>query len=71
MPEFDLTGELSLKIELHMLRPFTEKVHSGNGPVSLVSWSKKSPVLLLKLQFCEYVKFGAISWKIDILSITA
>ena len=36
MPEFDLTGELSLKIELHMLRPITEKVHSGNGPVSLV-----------------------------------
>ena len=37
MPDFDLTGELSLKIELHMLRPITEKVHSGNGPVSLVA----------------------------------
>ena len=36
MPDFDLTGELWLKIELHMLRPITEKVHSGNGPVSLV-----------------------------------
>ena len=36
MPDFDLTGELSLKIELHMLRPITEKVHSGNGPASLV-----------------------------------
>ena len=36
MHDFDLTGELSLKIELHMLRPITEKVHSGNGPVSLV-----------------------------------
>ena len=36
MPDFDLTGELSLKIELHMLRPITEKVHSGNRPVSLV-----------------------------------
>ena len=36
MPNFDLTGELSLKIELHMLRPITEKVHSGNEPVSLV-----------------------------------
>ena len=36
MSDFDLTGELSLKIELHMLRPITEKVHSGNGPVSLV-----------------------------------
>ena len=36
MPDFDLTGELSLKIEMHMLRPITEKVHSGNGPVSLV-----------------------------------
>ena len=37
MSDFDLTGELSLKIELHMLRPITEKVHSGNGPVSLLS----------------------------------
>ena len=36
MSDFDLTCELSLKIELHMLRPITEKVHSGNGPVSLV-----------------------------------
>ena len=36
MLDFDLTGELSLKLELHMLRPITEKVHSGNGPVSLV-----------------------------------
>ena len=26
MPDFDLSGELSLKIELHMLRPITEKV---------------------------------------------
>ena len=41
MPDFDLSGELSLKIELHMLRPITEKVHSGNGPVSLV-WREKS-----------------------------
>ena len=40
MPDFDLTGELSLKIELHMLRPITEKVHSGNGPVSLVRSTK-------------------------------
>ena len=37
MPDFDLSGELSLKIELHMLRPITEKVHSGNGPVSLAA----------------------------------
>ena len=36
MHDFDLTDELSLKIELHMLRPITEKVHSGNGPVLLV-----------------------------------
>ena len=35
MHDFDLTDELSLKIELHMLRPINEKVHSGNGPVSL------------------------------------
>ena len=39
MPDFDLSGELSLKIKLHMLRPITEKVHSGNGPVSLVETS--------------------------------
>ena len=38
MLDFDLTGELSLKIELHMLRPITEKVHSGNGPISLVQF---------------------------------
>ena len=37
MHDFDLTGELWLKIKLHMLRPITEKVHSGNGPISLVS----------------------------------
>ena len=40
MPDFDLTGELSLKIELHMLRPITEKVHSGNGPVLLVHYTR-------------------------------
>ena len=42
MPDFDLSGELSLKIELHMLRPITEKVHSGNGPVSLVRGTNHS-----------------------------
>ena len=36
MHDFDLTDDFSLKIELHMLRPITEKVHSGNGRVSLV-----------------------------------
>ena len=36
MHDFDLTGELSLKIKQRILRPITEKVHSGNGPVSLV-----------------------------------
>ena len=36
MHDFDLTDELSQKIKLHMLRPITEKVHSGNGRVSLV-----------------------------------
>ena len=29
------------------------------------------PIILLNFNFCEYVKFGAILWKIDILSITA
>ena len=42
MPDFDLTGELSLKIELHMLRPITGKVHSGNGSVSLVISSNQT-----------------------------
>ena len=41
MPDFDLTGELSLKIKLRMLRPITEKVHSGNGPVSLVPFGPR------------------------------
>ena len=43
MPDFDLSGELSLKIQLHMLRPITEKVHSGNanGLVLLVNrWGR-------------------------------
>ena len=58
MPDFDLTGELSLKIELHMLRPITEKVHSGNGPVSLVH--------LIKCKICymngfEWVHFSKFS----------
>ena len=46
MPDFDLTGELSLKFELHMLRPITEKVHSGNGPVSLVEEAGRSNMTL-------------------------
>ena len=37
MFDFDLTDELSLKIELHMLGSITETVHSGNGRVSLVN----------------------------------
>ena len=49
MPDFDLTSELSLKIELHMLRPITEKVHSGNGPVSLVQVDPKIFGLFLPL----------------------
>ena len=47
MPDFDLTGELSLKIEMHMLRPITEKVHSGNGPVSLVGYGARSELHFL------------------------
>ena len=35
------------------------------------SWSKKLQIYLKKYDLCEYVKFGATSWKIDILSITA
>ena len=50
---FDLSGELSLKIELHMLRPITEKVHSGNGPVSLVRFTVRvvESVLYTSLNF--------------------
>ena len=32
---------------------------------------KKVANILEKLRFCENVKFGAISWKFDILLITA
>ena len=35
------------------------------------SWSKKSQIYLKNYELCEYVEFGAISWKFDILSITA
>ena len=31
---------------------------------------KVSMILEKNYNFCEYVKFGAISWKFDILSIT-
>ena len=51
MPDFDLIGELSLKIELHMLRPITEKVHSGNGPVSLVQSQPFSHFKIWKVSF--------------------
>ena len=32
---------------------------------------KKMQLYLKNYDFCEYVEFGAISWKFDILSITA
>ena len=32
---------------------------------------KKRQLYLKNDDFCEYVEFGAISWKFDILSITA
>ena len=38
------------------------------------SWSKKKKKLQIYLKnydLCEYVEFGAISWKFDILSVTA
>ena len=35
------------------------------------SWSKKLQKYLKNYDICENVKFGAISWKCDILSITA
>ena len=34
------------------------------------SWSKKVQLYLKNYDFCEYVEFGAISWKFDILSMT-
>ena len=58
MPDFDLSGELSLKIELHMLRPITEKVHSGNGPVSLVL-----PCLFRRLEHTWYLLRGILQCK--------
>ena len=35
------------------------------------SWSKKLQIYLKNYDLCENVEFGAISWKFDILSITA
>ena len=35
------------------------------------SWSKNSKLYLKTYNFCQYVKFGAFSLKIDILPITA
>ena len=34
-------------------------------------WSKKFHLYLKNYDLCEYVKFGAILWKNDILLITA
>ena len=45
---------------------------SGGGP--LAPWppcSAAYEIYLKNYDFCENVKFGTISWKIDILSITA
>ena len=40
-----------------------------------LSWmqqkTKKLQLFFKNYDLCEYVKFGAISWKVDILSITA
>ena len=73
MPEFDLTGELSLKMELHMLRPITEKVHSGNGPVSLVPWPSNETFNLQNKNICFergkpkiYIMFLSIKIKVDL-----
>ena len=57
MPDFDLTGQLSLKIELHMLRPITEKVHSGNGPVSLVQIGSANIDILADFSTTEGILF--------------
>ena len=59
MPDFDLTSDFSLKIELHMLRPITEKVHSGNGSVSLVNSSPHPPLGGYQLTFSPLVH---INW---------
>ena len=37
----------------------------------LAKMKKSIPDMALHYDFCEYVEFGAISWKFDILSITA
>ena len=74
MPDFDLTGELSLKIELHMLRPITEKVHSGNGPVSLVqcSWQlQDQPIRFdhFRVEFCPILDKMTIYSSLHLYSI--
>ena len=66
MHDFDLTGELSLKIELHMLRPITEKVHSGNGPVSLVDlvyYSATTRYYAITMHFKRKVIVFSSSWR--------
>ena len=35
------------------------------------SWSKKLQIYLKNYDLCEYVEFGSILWKFDILSMTA
>ena len=56
MHDFDLTDELSLKIELHMLRPITEKVHSGNGRVSLVL-RDLGPLNFTMNLYCRWIEY--------------
>ena len=69
MSDFDLTGELSLKSELHMLRPITEKVHSGNGPVSLVLHFKdRKSVNGLHKPLVHYLKWSSFVFSVQIYS---
>ena len=52
-----------------------KKEYSSHAPAIKLkedsSWSKNILLYFLKIWFFKYVNFGAISWKNDILSITA
>ena len=72
---------LFVKIAILSIRRFTTGKNEKKKYIPFISlpwnlqvkssWSKKYELYFRNYNFSEYVKFGAISWKSDILSITA
>ena len=65
-----------MSLDIQILLTFTtgknEKVHFSHVTtmkfIGKSGWFKKIPIIVQKIyDFCEYVKFGTISLKIDIL----